>query len=101
MPISKTRLSRLWRTIHYGVILVVSALLFATLGLIVLEKTWQEDHEALWPKDAFFNGRIGTELLPLPVVQVLPILFPEHFGEGDQWVSRFGFYKASPNDLLP
>jgi hypothetical protein len=101
MPISKTKLSRLWRMVQVGILLIATVLLIATIGLIVLEKTWRKTTGPLGPKDAFFNGTIGTELLPLPVLQVLPSLFPEHFGEGDQWISRFGFYKASPNDVLP
>jgi hypothetical protein len=47
---------------------------------------------------AFFHGSIGTELMPLPVAQVLPDIYPEHFqplgrSAGD-WIDQFGFIRS-------
>jgi hypothetical protein len=48
---------------------------------------------------AFFHGSIGTELMPLPVAQVLPDIYPEHFqplgrNAGD-WIDQFGFIRSN------
>src|SRR4051794_23462837 len=53
-------------------------------------------------KQAFFHGTIGTEVMPLPVAQVLPDIYPEHFqplgkNAGD-WIEQFGFIRSpDPN----
>jgi hypothetical protein len=80
---------------------IVSLLLVATFGFLGLEQSWLNRREVLGPKDAFFNGTIGTELVPLPVLQVLPDLFPPHFGVGDNWIEQFGFIKSSNAYGLP
>jgi hypothetical protein len=51
---------------------------------------------------AFFHGTIGTEVVPLPVLKVLPELCPEHFypfgKDAGSWIEQFGFL---PSALAP
>ncbi|MGO7964708.1 c-type cytochrome [Rhizobium ruizarguesonis] len=87
--------------------LLVFIALVATAMFIRLEGGWV--HPVLRdPKDAFVNGTIGTELIPLPVALVLPELFPEHFqpagADAGNWVRQFGFLQyddAQANNGLP
>jgi len=48
---------------------------------------------------AFFHGTIGTEVVPLPVIKVLPAMFPEHFQprgkDAGDWVQQFGFIPSA------
>ena len=48
-------------------------------------------------KVAFFHGTIGTEVMPLPVAQVLPDLYPQHFKplgkDAGDWIDQFGFIR--------
>src|SRR5207245_699857 len=58
-----------------------------------------EDSTPTEPEQAFLYGTTGTELLPLPVLQVLPDLFPENFqpagkDKGD-WIRQFGFIRRT------
>ncbi|ANK88266.1 cytochrome c [Rhizobium sp. MC63] len=94
MPISRDRLYRLFRFLLVSVNLLVLITLVATGIFIRLEGDWV--HPTIRdPKDAFENGTIGTELMPLPVALVLPDLFPEHFqpagADAGDWVKQFGF----------
>ena len=65
--------------------LIVFLLLLAALPLTFWyierrERSWvKRPAQALGPHDAFFHGTIGTELMPLPVAEALPSLFPENF----------------------
>ena len=101
MPISTKRARWLLRMFQIGLVTVVSLLLALAVALPVLERSWMTADEHLGPKDAFFHGSIGTELIPLPVLQVLPDLFPEDFGSGDSWIDRFGFLRSSEPSGLP
>jgi hypothetical protein len=91
----------LLRAAQIATVTIVSLLLVATFGFLGLEQSWLNRMKVLGPKDAFFNGTIGTELVPLPVLQVLPDLFPQHFGVGDNWIEQFGFIKSSNTYGLP
>lgn len=80
--------------------------LVLVVGLLVAETTWTTKQPTT-PEDFFLFGSTGTELMPLPVFQVLPDLFPHDFqpagsGAGD-WVSQFGFVRGRPsvNEGLP
>jgi mono/diheme cytochrome c family protein len=85
----------------------LSALFLAfVVGLLFAERTWATPQPQT-SKDYFLYGSTGTELMPLPVFQVLPSLFPEHFqpagpNAGD-WVTQFGFVRGKPgvNEGLP
>lgn len=103
MPISKEKVRLLLKVVQIAAIAGVSSLLVATAGLVLLEHSWERQSPPLGPQDAFFHGTIGTELLPLPVLEVLPDLFPENFGPPDKWIERFGFlrYEDSDSDKLP
>jgi len=81
-------------------------LLAATLLFIHAESTWVHVR-TMEPEEAFHYSSTGTELMPLPVFQVLPILFPDQFQPGGaaagDWVDQFGFIrgKAGVNEGLP
>lgn len=82
--------------------------LAATGYLLYAETTWVGP-EPSTPEDYFLHGSTGTELMPLPVLQVLPELFPDHFQPGGteagDWIDQFGFVRAEsgsgPEDDLP
>ena len=85
---------------------VTTVALVASLGFIAWEKTWVKAVDRS-PVEEFLYGSTGTELAPLLVFQILPILFPEHLqpmgpGAGD-WIDQFGFQRGKPdvNDGLP
>ena len=92
--------------IRIGLISLISILLVATFGFLYLESTWAKT-ELKTPQEAFLNGSIGTELMPLPVFQILPDLFPEQFQpagpEAGDWIEQFGFIRGNPeeNEGLP
>jgi mono/diheme cytochrome c family protein len=48
-------------------------------------------------RTAFFHGTIGTEVMPLPVAQVLPDIYPQHFrpmgADRGDWIDQFGFIR--------
>jgi hypothetical protein len=85
--------------------LTALALLF-TVALLVWEPTWVHTPSRS-AHENFIYGTIGTEVLPLPVFQVLPDLFPERFqpagaAAGD-WIDQYGFIHGVPgvNEGLP
>jgi len=87
-------------------IAVTALFLSAVVTLLVAEGSWNEP-EPTSPQDYFLHGSIGTEVMPLAVFQVLPVLFPDQFqpagpAAGD-WVDQFGFVRGTPNinDGLP
>ena len=94
------------RAIRIAAISLISLLLVLTFGFLFLESTWVKP-ELRTPQEAFIHGSIGTEVIPLPVFQVLPDLFPDHFQpagkEAGDWIEQFGFIKGKPdeNDGLP
>jgi hypothetical protein len=100
-PIPNAKVYYFLRAGQIATVTAASLLLAATFGFLGLERSWLHDGKDLGPKDAFFNGTIGTELLPLPVLQVLPDLFPQHFGTGEKWIEQFGFLKPSNASELP
>jgi hypothetical protein len=92
---------KLLRLIRGIAVVVVTLLLVATAALIVVERGWAKPPPPREPQQAFFNGSIGTELMPLVVLQVLPDMFPEHFRpapQGGDWVEQFGFIRRNPPD---
>jgi hypothetical protein len=94
--LSRERLRQLGRL---GLILAnvaVAAILLATGTLIYRESGWAKP-QFREPVDAFWNGSIGTEVMPLPVAVVLPSLAPQHFQpagpDGGDWIEQFGFLR--------
>ncbi len=90
-------------------IAAAAALLLATAYLLGREATWlpqppshSGEKEEVRNERAFFHGTIGTEVVPLPVLKVLPAICPNHFqpfGENaGSWIEQFGFL---PSSLAP
>ncbi len=101
MPISLTRAKWLLRGFQLVTVILASLLLISAVALVIVERGWIREQPMLGPTEAFYHGTIGTELLPLPVLEVLPDLFPENFGAGDAWIDRFGFLKSTNGNGLP
>jgi len=101
MSIARERLNRLIRIAAAGAIVCTAATLVGTGLLIWRESTWVAP-EFREPEGAFRHGTIGTELMPLPVAQVLPGLFPQHFQPGGadsgDWIEQFGFTRSAEPD---
>jgi hypothetical protein len=94
------------RALQIVLIAITSVFLGAVVGLVALEATWTTKPQKS-PQDYFLHGSTGTELMPLPVFQVLPDLFPDQFQPGGKdagdWVDQFGFVRgqAGVNEGLP
>ncbi|WGV26144.1 hypothetical protein [Halotia branconii] len=94
------------KVIRVAAISLISILLVATFGFLYIESTWAKPVFRT-PQEAFIHGSIGTELAPLPVMQVLPDIFPDQFQpagkEAGDWVEQFGFIHSKPgeNEGLP
>ena len=98
--------ARWGRRLQIAAIGLAALMLGATVVFLILESTWVEPQERE-PQQAFLYGSTGCEIMPLPVFQVLPDLFPEHFqpagpAAGD-WIQQFGFIRGTPgvNEGLP
>jgi hypothetical protein len=91
-------------------IVATAVLLGLTAYIISQENTWlppptvaAQTEEKTRNEQAFFHGTIGTEVAPLPVLAVLPELFPEHFqpfgpDRGD-WIRQFGFIPSARSEV--
>ncbi|NMG06506.1 cytochrome c [Brasilonema sp. UFV-L1] len=94
------------KIIRISAISLISLLLVLTFGFLFFELTWVKP-EFRSPKEAFLHGSIGTELMPLPVFQVLPDLFRDQFQpagkDAGDWIQQFGFVRGKPdeNEGLP
>jgi hypothetical protein len=76
-------------------------LLLATGAILLVEQAWVRPKRFLSGQATFVAGSIGTEFMPLPVLEVLPDIDPEAFPppsfnsatkawEGG-WIARYGF----------
>jgi len=97
--------SLLWRRILRPLLVAAAAAaLVGAAALVAVEQTWDAPKHLSDP-EAFREGTIGTEAVPLPVLQVLPGLFPEYFQPGGpdagDWVAQFGLVRRDPRDPLP
>jgi len=91
------------RAYSWAAIAVSSVLLAGALALIGLESRWSPSSKSLEPQAAFLHGSIGTELIPLPVLQVFPQLFPDKFPPVTQsggWIQKYGFIAADVAQVL-
>jgi len=91
------------RAYSWAAVAVATAVLAGALALIAVESRWNPASELLEPQAAFLHGSIGTELIPLPVLQVLPQLFPDKFPPVTQtggWIRKYGFIAADGAQLL-
>ncbi|MEO6923495.1 MAG: hypothetical protein ABI142_06695, partial [Bryocella sp.] len=85
---------------------ITSVLLVGTLAFMHTESSWVEA-KSMGPEDSFRFSTTGTEIMPLPVFEVLPALFPDQFqpggpADGDM-IQQFGFIRgqAGVNEGLP
>ncbi|MFQ4146003.1 hypothetical protein [Chlorogloeopsis sp. ULAP02] len=99
--IFNSRENNMLKIIKIGAISLITILLVAIAGFFFLQSTWVKP-EFRTPKEAFLHGSIGTELMPLPVFQILPDLFPDKFQpagkEAGDWIQQFGFIRGKPNE---
>src|SRR5215218_7439661 len=81
-------------------VVVTSILLAITAGLLAWEQTWGEPRRAYGGQTAFVAGSVGTEFVPLVVLEVLPAIDAEAFPEpapnangslAGGWVAKYGF----------
>jgi hypothetical protein len=97
---------KLIRSAYIAAICLAVLMLLGTFGLLFAEGSWLKT-EARVSREAFLYGDTGTEIMPLPVLQVLPSLFPENFQPGGaaagDWVQQYGFIRGTPgvNEGLP
>lgn len=97
---------RLISIVQVVAIVISAALLAAAIVLLIIEPGWVQART--WnDREAFLAGPTGTDLLPLPVIQVLPEMYPQDFQPGGpqagDWIDQFGFVRQSPdvNQGLP
>jgi len=94
------------RALQIAAITLTSVFLAAVVGFVLMEKTWV-GKEPDTAEGHFLYGSTGTELMPLPVFQVLPDIFPDQFQpagkQAGDWVDQFGFVrgKEGVNEGLP
>jgi mono/diheme cytochrome c family protein len=94
------------RALQITAIVVTALFLSVVIGLLLIEPTWLT-REPSTPRDYFLYGSTGTELVPLPVFQVLPDLFPAQFQpagpEAGDWIDQFGFVRGEQgvNEGMP
>ena len=94
------------RALQITVIALTALFLTAVVTFLLLEKTWVGP-EPTTAEGYFLYGSTGTELMPLPVFQVLPDLFPDQFQpagkEAGDWIDQFGFVRGQEgvNEGLP
>jgi hypothetical protein len=97
---------RWFRPIQITAIILAIILLVATFGFVIWESTWVKTENRTL-EQSFLYGMMGTEIMPLPVLQILPDLFPDQFqpagAEAGDWVQQFGFNPGTPgvNEGLP
>src|SRR5579875_1204823 len=97
---------KLARAAMWSGIGLTAVLLAATMLFMHAESTWVHP-QSMNPHDSFLYSSTGTEIMPLPVFKVLPILFPDQFQPGGpqagDWIEQYGFIrgKEGVNDGLP
>ena len=98
--------ARLGRGLMIAGVGVTAVLLVATLLFVYAESTWVHA-SAADPEHSFLYATTGTEIMPLPVFQVLPYLFPDQFQPGGaaagDWIQQYGLIpgKQGVNEGLP
>jgi mono/diheme cytochrome c family protein len=80
---------------------VTVVLLLATAGFLAIEQTWVTPRQSFGDQATFVAGSVGTEFVPLPVLEVLPDIDPDAFPEPrlneatgaweEGWIKRYGF----------
>lgn len=97
MTSAKELLRRAGRALRVAGVGLGALLLSASLLLVAVEPSWSKPLP-LSPEAAFLHGSSGTEIMPLPVFQVLPELFPDQFQpagpDAGDWIDQFGFTRG-------
>jgi hypothetical protein len=98
--------TKIARGTMYAANVLTAVLLVATFVFMYAESTWVHPQSS-GPQQSFLYSTTGTEIMPLPVFQVMPALFPDQFQPGGpaagDWIDQYGFIrgKAGVNDGLP
>src|SRR5712692_43595 len=98
--------SKIIRIAQIAAISITALLLLGAFGFLFAEGGWLHT-ETRPPQQAFLFGNTGTEIMPLPVFEALPDLFPDQFQPGGpeagDWMDQFGFIHGTPevNQGLP
>jgi hypothetical protein len=82
----RIRLFLLWAIVLFSAVVLISTLIF-----LLLESRWATAKYPDSPQHAFVQSSIGTELIPLVVLEDLPDLFPDKFPPNGEWMKRYGF----------
>ncbi|MEP3890956.1 MAG: hypothetical protein ABJN69_10845 [Hellea sp.] len=84
--------------------ILIALLLVLTFVYFKVSQNWVKSAN-LKGEEAFLKGAIGTEVMPLVVLDVLPDMFPENFQpagvEAGDWIDQFGFIRDPKNEALP
>jgi hypothetical protein len=85
-----------------GIIVVtVIFVVAAIIAVVWSDARWTSTRRPENPKEYFLYGSIGAESMPLPVFQVLPNMFPDHFQppgkDAGDWIDQFGFIRGQEN----
>src|SRR5882724_1039359 len=75
----------------WAVVLLSAAVLIFTFGFLFLESRWAPAEYSGSPQLAFVESSIGTELIPVSILEVLPDLFPDKFPPNGGWIKKYGF----------
>jgi len=92
--------TRIRALLQWTAILLSSAVLGATLLFLFEVSRWVEPALPLAPQQAFVSGSIGTELIPVPVLEAFPELFPDKFPPNGGWMKKYGFIPPGWDQLL-
>jgi hypothetical protein len=77
--------------------IAITGLALATTAIILYREAQWVKPESASDAEAFLGRSIGTEFVPLPVLQVLPVIFAneDHFQplgkDAGDWIEQFGF----------
>ena len=97
MTSAKDLLQRAGRGLRVAGVALGALLLSGSLLLVLVEPSWSKPLP-LSEETAFLHGSSGTEIMPLPVFQVLPALFPDQFqpagAQAGDWIDQFGFTRG-------
>ncbi len=92
-----------WLAICLSFLTLAGAITLAVYEHSLPKPTWFQSNQAV-----FVAGNIGTEFIPLPVLEVLPKIFPERFPPTEEdkvtgalkggWIARYGFLERRGAD---
>lgn len=102
MSVNPLRLRQVLKSARLLLVLLVTVALLLTVTYEIVQCSWHSPKE-LSAREAFFEGSIGTEVMPLPAAIALPKLYPQHFQPAGQdagdWIEQFGLLRGGPEGL--